>query len=182
MKSFNLRRLAVGSALLLWAGLSQAQYMWIDEKGLKQFSDRPPPPSTPLNKILKSPAPIKPAFEIVPDAAPGPAAPAGATAAPPASGPSGPKPPPTLAERDADFRKRAAEQAEKAAKAQEEERIRAGNAANCEAARQQKLTLDSGARIGITDSKGERGVMDDQQRAQETIKVNKVLAECKASK
>jgi hypothetical protein len=176
MKTFNWSRLAVATALTCCAGLSQAQYMWVDEKGMKQLSDRPPPPSTPLNKILKSPTPIKPVFELVPDAAPG--APA---AAPAASGPPGPKPPPTLAERDADFRKRAAEQAEKAAKAQEDERIKAGNAANCASAREQKLNLDSGARIGYTDSKGERGVMDDNQRAQEYQKVNKVLAECKAS-
>jgi hypothetical protein len=180
MKTFNWNRLAAGAALMLWAGLSQAQYMWIDEKGIKQLSDRPPPPTTPLAKILKSPAPIKPAFEPVPDAAPtGGSAPA---AAPAASGSPGAKPPPTLAERDADYRKRAAEQAEKAAKAQEEERIKAGNAANCTAARQQKQTLDSGARIGVTDSKGERGIMDDQQRAAEYQKVNKVLAECNASK
>lgn len=178
MKSFNWSPLAAAAALMLWAGLSQAQYMWIDEKGFKQLSDRPPPPNTPVNKILKSPAPVKPAFEILSEAAPN-----GAPAAPPAvAGPPLPKPPPTLAERDAEFRKRAAEQAEKAAKAQDEERIKAGNAANCAAARQQKQTLDSGVRIGVTDSKGERGIMDDQQRAQEYQKVNKVLAECSASK
>jgi hypothetical protein len=179
MKTFNWSRLAAGAALMLWAGLSQAQYMWIDEKGMKQLSDRPPPPNTPVNKILKSPTPVKPAFELVPDATPTGGAPA---AAPAASGPPLPKPPPTLAERDADYRKRTAEQSEKAAKAQEEERIKAGNAANCAAARQQKQTLDSGARIGVVDSKGERGIMDDQQRAAEYQKVNKVLAECNASK
>ncbi|MDP3671390.1 MAG: DUF4124 domain-containing protein, partial [Telluria sp.] len=133
MKTFNWKGLTAAAALMLWAGLSQAQYMWIDEKGFKQLSDRPPPPTTPVNKILKSPTPVKPAFEIVPDASPN----GGASAAAPAvSGPPLPKPPPTLAERDADFRKRAAEQADKAAKAQEDERIKAGNAANCAAARQ----------------------------------------------
>ncbi len=178
MKTIDWSRLAAAAALMCCAGLSQAQYMWVDEKGIKQLSDRPPPPNVPLNKILKSPTPIKPAFEIVPEAAPG----AAPTAAPAVPGAPMPKPPPTLAERDADYRKRVAEQAEKAAKTQEEERIKAGNAANCAAARQQKQSLDSGVRIGVVDSKGERGIMDDQQRAEEHQKVNKVLAECNTSK
>ncbi len=176
MKTFIWHRLSLAALLLLWAGLSQAQYMWIDEKGVKQFSDRPPPPNTPLNKILKSPAPIVPVFEVPPDPASGQAG-AGAKAGA-AANDKAPKGPPSLAERDADYRKRVADQAEKTAKAQEEERVRAANAANCAAARQQKQTLDSGARIGITESNGERGIMDEQQRAQEQQKVDRVLADC----
>ncbi len=174
MKTINLSRFAAGAALLLWAGLSQAQYLWIDEKGLKQFSDRPPPPNTPLNKILKSPTKIGPVMEPVPDTP---------TAAPAPGAPSAPAPkgPPTLAERDADYRKRAAEQADKAQKAQEDEKQKAAIAANCETARRQKQSLDSGVRLGIVDSKGQQDVMDDQQRARETQLVNKVLAECKGS-
>lgn len=41
--------------LLVGAGLAQAQYSWIDEKGVREFSDRPPPPGTPAEKILKAP-------------------------------------------------------------------------------------------------------------------------------
>lgn len=41
--------------LLLASSLAHAQYSWIDEKGVRQFSDRPPPPGTPAEKILKAP-------------------------------------------------------------------------------------------------------------------------------
>lgn len=171
MKTINLSRLAVGAALLLLAGLSQAQYMWIDEKGMKQFSDRPPPPNTPLDKILKSPTPPKLVFEADPLLAPAPAAPAAPA----------PKGPPTLADREADYRKRAADQADKAAKAKEEEKRKADMAANCDAARRHKQSLDAGGRIGTVDSKGQPDIMDDQQRARETQMVNRVMADCKGT-
>ena len=51
----TLRWLA-GGALLLCTSLSHAQWVWLDEKGLKQFSDRPPPNSVPQKRILKQPA------------------------------------------------------------------------------------------------------------------------------
>src|SRR6476646_6885255 len=44
-----------GSALLMFASLSHAQYVWVDEKGIKQFSDRSPPSNIPAKNILKSP-------------------------------------------------------------------------------------------------------------------------------
>lgn len=51
----------LGVAALLVAGFAHAQYSWIapyswiDEKGVRQLSDRPPPPGTPADKILKAP-------------------------------------------------------------------------------------------------------------------------------
>ncbi|MDP3669963.1 MAG: DUF4124 domain-containing protein [Telluria sp.] len=177
MNNFNralpLRLLAAG-ALMAYAGLAYSQYLWIDEKGIKQFSDRAPPSSVPLKNILKTPGgtnlPVL--VPIAPDAPSSPAA----VPATPATAPKGP---PTLAERNADFRKRAMEQAEREQKAQDEAANKAATAANCESARAMKQTLDSGVRIGITEKNGERGFMSDAQRGQEAGKVNKVLAGCR---
>lgn len=36
-------RVALAAALLVLSSQALAQYLWIDEKGVKQLSDRPPP-------------------------------------------------------------------------------------------------------------------------------------------
>ena len=36
-------------------GAVHAQHVWVDEKGVKQYSDMAPPTSVPTNRILKSP-------------------------------------------------------------------------------------------------------------------------------
>lgn len=167
--------LLAGSALMLFASLSRAQYMWIDEKGMKQFSDRPPPASVPASKILKTPGAEKPPLPVtaIEGGAAGPAASAAASA-PPAA-----KAPPTLAERNADFRKRQKEQAEQAQKAAEDAQHQKDKEANCQAARDAKAQLDSGARIGTVDKNGERAFVSDEERAQRSAKANKVLEGCR---
>jgi hypothetical protein len=162
-------RLLAATALLAFASLAQAQYMWIDEKGLKQFSDRAPPASVPLKNILKAPG-------GVPSAANTPAEAPTATAAPAAAKL---KEAPTLAERNADYNKRAKETAERDEKAKQEQQAKSDKAENCERARATRQTIDSGVRISHTEKNGERGIMSDEQRAAEAKKVDKVLAGCK---
>ncbi len=172
MKQFN-RRLIVSAMLGLFASLAQAQYMWIDEKGLKQLSDRPPPPSTPAKNILKQPHGAPAPVQIAPaDSAAGPAASAASAAASASA-------PPTLAERNADFRKRAEEKAEKDQKAAEEARQKAARKENCVAARQYKAQLDSGQRIGVMSPNGEQGFMGDAERAQRSAQAARVLNDCR---
>lgn len=165
-------RLLAAGALLAFATLAQAQYMWIDEKGLKQFSDRAPPASVPLKNILKAPRGMLSAQTM----------PAEAEATAPAAGTAPaatPKAAPTLAERDADYRKRAKESAEREQKDKDEQSAAAERADNCERMRAAKRTLDSGVRIRTQDKDGERGVMSDEQRASETRRADKTLAGCK---
>jgi hypothetical protein len=159
-------RALTGGLLLLSASLAHAQYVWIDEKGLKQFSDRPPPTSTPLNKILKAPGQAAPELPGADGAAP--AAPAAAKKAEP----------PTMADRNADYKKRAKEQADAAAKSAEEEKFKLAKKENCEVARNQKRELLSGERFTTTDKNGERGFLSDEQRAERVAKANKVLDDC----
>jgi hypothetical protein len=161
----SLRAIA-GGALLLFASFAHAQYVWIDEKGLKQFSDRPPPPTIPLKNIIK--APNHSALAV-----PGAEAAAGDAKVAVET-----KAPPSLADRNVDYKKRAKEQAEKDAKSQEEEKDKTAKKENCEIARTQRNELLSGERFTVTDKNGERAYMTDAQRAEKVAKANKVLEGC----
>lgn len=144
---------------------AHAQYVWVDEKGVKQFSDTPPPISVPKSRILKSPN--KQYTEAAAQEAP-------ATAASPEQA----RQPVTTASRNADFMKRKAEQAEKEQKASEEKRVAGEKSKNCERARDYQRALDSGVRIANTDSNGERGYLTDEQRAQEAAEAKRALSGC----
>ena len=162
----NPRNTLLATLLLAASPLAMAQYMWIDDKGLKQLSDRPPPPNVPEKRILKAPG--KPLFN--PNAVePEPAIP---------DTPAG-KPAPTLAERNADFNKRRTEAAEAARQAAANAKRKADEAANCDAARQNQQALDQGLRLSTYDKNGDRGYMNDEQREELRKNTQKVLAECK---
>ena len=85
-------QLLAGGALMLFASVSYAQYVWVDANGTKQFSDRPPPPGIPAKNILKQPG-----GTAARDAAPAPS-----ESAPVAAG-ADDKTPPSLADREADY-------------------------------------------------------------------------------
>jgi len=139
-------------------GGALAQHVWLNDKGVKQYSDMPPPPGTPASRVLQSPGPRA-------------AAPAASTAVPAAA--------PSVAERNAAFEKRRIEQAEQETKAGEQARLAADNARNCEQARAYQRTLASGERIAKLDKNGERAYLSDQDRAQEMATAQRVLAQCK---
>jgi hypothetical protein len=170
--------LAKSSALflvLLALGLPRAalaQYIWIDDKGIKQLSDRPPPPSVPVKRILKAPGKTR----FNPDAGQADADTGGQPAAGAAEAAT--KAPPTVAERDAAFNQRRADRAAAERKAAEDAQQKADIAANCDAARQNQRALDQGLRLANIDKNGERGIMTDQERAELGKKNQKVLAGC----
>ncbi|RJG20813.1 DUF4124 domain-containing protein [Massilia cavernae] len=167
------RRLLAGAALLAAAGMANAQYVWIDEKGIKQFSDRSPPSSIPDKNILKAPG--RQPVALVPtdvDAQAKAAADAKTAAAAAKAAPL------TVAERNMDFNKRAAEKAERDKKAAEEAKMKAAVAENCTVARDYMAQLDSGVRLATT-SKGEPAYMSDAERALNKAKTAKVIASCK---
>jgi hypothetical protein len=69
----------------------------------------------------------------------------------------------------------------KAAKAKlEEQKIAAQKADSCTRARNQLLGLNEGLRVASVNSKGEREVLDDKGRADETQRVKAIIkADCK---
>lgn len=160
----NILAVSVTLSALFSPATASAQYIWLDEKGTKQFSDMPPPPSVPSSRILKQPA-GRPASSTQDGGETAVAAPA--------------RTEPTIAEKNAEFRKRKAEQAEKEKKAAEEAQRAADNAKNCERAKDYQRLLDSGERIARTDKNGERSFLSDEQRAQESRENKRNLAECK---
>lgn len=157
----RITRLALATALIAFTSLAQAQWMWVNEKGVKQFSDQPPPPGTPAKNILKAPR-----GQALPDMAKdtsatpaeGEDAAPGEAKAPPAA--------PTLAERNAAYNKRQKESAEKAAKAADDARRDSERKKYCADAKSNIGLLESGARIAENDANGERSFLTDEARAQ----------------
>ncbi|PHV04358.1 hypothetical protein CSQ96_26525 [Janthinobacterium sp. BJB412] len=164
-----------GALLLAACGQAVAQYMWIDDKGIKQLSDRPPPPSVPQKRILKAPGQDK----FNPTA--GAAGESGADGDSPAMAAeaAAAKPAPTLGERNAAYNKRKAEAALAAQQAGEDSARKAEIAANCENARNNQRALDQGVRMSTYDKNGERGFMSEAERAEAARKNKQVLEQCK---
>jgi hypothetical protein len=148
---------------------AHAQYSWIDDHGTRVFSDRPPPPGTPPARILK--APRAPA-SATPYALP-------AAAAPAASAEPVKPPPPSLAERDADFHKRAAQRDADEHKAAEEAQRKADMAVQCAAAHHTEAYLNSGRRLTDVDDHGERVVVTEDEKARRLAQARRVLADCR---
>ncbi|MEX5748878.1 DUF4124 domain-containing protein [Massilia sp. X63] len=160
-------RLIAACTLLLGSTLAHAQYSWIGANGVRQFSDRPPPPGTPPHKILKAPGRAAPAPAPVPVPEPAP------QAAPVA------KPAPSLAQREADYRKRVAAREEQEQKEAAEARRQRDLAEHCDAAREMRAQLDSGIRVAKFDAKGERSFVSDEERAAQLARVDRALAACR---
>lgn len=162
------RKLTSGLCLLtltLFSYTAQAQYVWIDAQGRKQFSDTPPPPSVKQKNILKS-AQLPESGSADSNAAAGNAA-----------APDAPKVP-DLQSRNEDFNKRRAEQAEKDRKAAEAQQQAATKAKNCDRLRSYAQALNSGARIGNNDANGERSFLSDEQRQKELSDATRGLQDC----
>lgn len=159
---------------LLLMPMVHAQWAWIDGRGQRVYSDRPPPPEVPERNVLKQPnSPISTSV----DSSPKPAT--SATATQTNAAPAG---------RDASLesRKREQEQAEAAKRKADEARLKAEQARataartdNCARARQSLAVVQSGQRMRIPLPNGELGFMDDEQRAAEVQRLQQLLAsEC----
>ena len=141
-----------------------AQWQWVDGSGRKVFSDKAPPPEILPKNILRQPGlkGLPPAAQEAADAA---AATKTAANAPKVTGRDK-----ALEEK----KKQADEEAAEKRKAQEAA-VAAAKADNCARAKQAKVTYDSGLRISRTNAKGEREILDDQQRAAEVKHIQSVI-------
>lgn len=163
MNKFNTMRalqLAAGGALLMLASVASAQFVWVDAKGVKQFSDMPPPASVPANKILKQPGRNNSA--------------AGAEDAAQTSNDAAASAQKATADRELDYRKRKQEKAEADAKAATLAETRAKQQGNCDAARARNAHLASGKRLRSADG----AFMDNNERARQQETVSQALADC----
>ena len=153
------------------ASAALAQYVWLDETGIKQYSDMPPPISVPIKRILKMPG----SFSVPSSEAGSPTtAVNGENAASDAD-----KAPTTLAEKNTAFKKRKTDQAEKDKKLADSAKNAATKTKSCDSARAFQRTLSSGQRVAQVDKNGQRAFLDDNQRSQATRDNQQVLDGCK---
>ncbi len=142
--------------MLLLSLPGHAQWKWRDKDGGVTVSDRPPPRDVADKDILSRPASARRASL---SAAPSAASAASATS--PAGDGKGPL------DREVEARRRAAEQEQTAKAKADETRVAAQRTENCQRARSQISTLESGQRLARVNSKGEREMLDDKARADE---------------
>lgn len=136
---------------------------WTDADGKVHYSDQPPPANVKAKTLRTSPV------------AAGSLASASGVAA--ASAPAAPK---TIAEAEAEYKKAQLAKKEAAEKAAKEQAKADAVKSQCAAAQQYLLTLESGMRIQVFDTKGERAYMDDNQRQQDLAKARQdVSTYCK---
>lgn len=152
---------------LLLADAAQAQWKWRDGRGQVHISDTPPPREVPDKDVLQRPEPVQRRASAATAAASVPAALVPAASASAAQAPVDAQ----LQEQ----RKRAEQQEAARAKA-EEQKAAAIRKDNCQRARQQLATLDSGQRIARIGADGEREILDDAQRAAETQRAREAIS------
>ena len=161
---------------------AEAQWKWRDKGGHTQYSDLPPPSDVPERDILSRPSAARSRVVIAtsaPRAASG-VAESGRAASGALTGASGPALAPRTVEPELEAKRKKAE-ADQAAKLKAEEaKIAVARGENCTRAKAQMRSLDSGIRIARTNDKGEREILDDQQRAEEVKRTQTVIAsDCK---
>jgi hypothetical protein len=164
---------------LALAAPAQAQWKWRDKNGQTQYSDLPPPQAVPEQDILSRPASARRRADtgpLAPTVAPSAST---AAASAPSSAASTALAPKTV-DPELEARRKQAE-ADQAAKIKAEEaRVAAAKADNCNRARTQMRTLDSGIRVVRANEKGEREILDDKQRADEVKRTQGIIAsDCK---
>jgi Domain of unknown function (DUF4124) len=182
---FFKRRMAqlVAGLTCLIAVSASAQWQWLDKDGRKVYSDRAPPSDILEKNIQKRPAGravpspvIKPADGgdgTNTDAAAAAAAAAGAAQA--AQNANGNVPKLPGVDKELEQKKKQAADAEAAKRKGEEEKVTKAKIENCARAKQAKVTFDSGVRIGRTNEKGEREIIDDATRAAESKRVQEII-------
>ncbi|CAN5201629.1 hypothetical protein BH11PSE10_BH11PSE10_21330 [soil metagenome] len=162
--------LVLGAILGTLALPAQAQWKWRDAGGKIQYSDLPPPSSTPDKDILQRPAGLKqPAVIVIPFGT----TVAASAPAPVASGPG-------KAELEQQAKQKLQEQ-ELAAKQKEDERkVAQQRRENCGRAQDNLKLLQNGVRLTRPNERGETVVLDERQRAEETQRTRAVIGtECR---
>ena len=153
---------AAGLLAASFSVAAHAQWKWRDKGGQMHVSDLPPPSDVAEKDVLQRPDSAK--FKAAP--APSPAASAITAASAPRA----------AVDPELDARMKRAEQERALAQKKEDERAAAAKAENCARARDHLRTLDSGVRMGRVNDKGEREILDDKQRAEETQRTRSVVA------
>ena len=177
VSALRLLVLALFTAFML--PLAHAQWSWKDKDGRRFFSDQPPPNEVPEKDILRRPAGLR-----------APAVPSAATSDAAASTPDTSSPAAATAtsaslkisgkDGELEKKKKEGEAKEAAQKKSEADKVAASRNDNCERAKRAKTSFDSGQRIATINAQGEREVMSDAVRTQETRRLQEIInSDCK---
>lgn len=137
-----------------------SQWVWLNERGEKVFSDRAPGIEVPAKNILKQPSATTPK-------SPPPQ--------PPAQTPGATAKPVIVVDQSLEAKKKQADDAAAAKQKQEQEANKQIKADNCARAKQSKSLIDSGRRVAKVQANGEVGYMDDQERAAEQARAQSII-------
>src|SRR5258706_6451185 len=144
-----MQKIILTLVLAFAAGAAQAQIKcWNDENGKRVCGDAPPPGAR--TTTIRGTQ--------------------GSGEAPASAGKDAKKGPLTPAEQEQESRKRRAEAEKASAKVEAEQKEKSLKNENCEQAKSSLRMLESGQRIGRTDSAGERYYLNEQQIEQEIAK------------
>jgi hypothetical protein len=142
------------------------QWKWRDANGATQYSDRPPPAGTPEQNILAKPSTSRMVMRA-PEAA-------SAASAPPASAAA------KASDPELEAKRKKAEDDKLAKQKADEEKLAKQKADNCQRAQTYQRSLQDGMRIMRTNAKGEREVLDDKARAEESQRAqDSIQSNCK---
>jgi hypothetical protein len=161
MKAARIVLLALACSIPVAAS---AQWIWLDKGGRKVFSDQPPPPDIAPERILKQ-AGMRAGLAATPTVA---------NADPAAAAASLPKP--SGKDKTLEEKKKQAEAVEAEKKKAEEAKVASMRAENCARAKTSRANYASGVRLSRMNDKGEREILDDNQRASEMKVLDQVIA------
>jgi hypothetical protein len=156
------------SMLISFVTSAQHHYVWIDASGIKVFSDQAPPSDIPTKRILQQPgklsslnneenktnSTLKKDTDLLSEN--------------------------SKKDKDLETKKKKNDEELAAIKKIEFEANQKNKVDNCVRAKQAKITLDSGMRLSHTNSKGERGFMDEATRLVEVKRLESIISsDCK---
>jgi hypothetical protein len=166
MNRIGLATVAAGLALSLACGAAQAQlYRYKDANGSMVYSDSPPPPGTPPANILKAPKLVEP---VPPDTK-------GADGKDKKGGQK------SVAEQEAEYKKRKAEEAKKAKEDGDKAALDQQRQARCASLQSNLAALQGGQRMKKFDASGNPYYEDDTERAADVAKAQQDMASNKCS-
>jgi len=160
-----MKRIALMLFALAVATTAAAQaYKWVDKDGKVRYGDTPPPgvKAQPLRTPKGPPPPPAPSADAKKD---------------PASKDGAAKKDEKPLTPEQAFQKRQKERADAEQKAEKERAEADAKRQNCESARSQVATIQSGQRMTTTNAAGERSFMDDEQRERALQQAQKAVAD-----
>lgn len=166
-----MRRSALLLALFIAVPVSAEVYSWRDRDGRVHYSDMPPPGSGAV--VVRGAAQPAAAPAAPTESTSGQAG--GTESAAPTSDAAASEGRRSLAEREREFRERRAAAAEAEAEAQKKAEQRAERERVCADLKNQLAGLESGQRVARFNAAGEREVMDDAARNEESARLRSQL-------